>query len=270
MNTLPRLRSLSRKAASTVPVLLLSVVTSLAFAAPAAAQTPPPATAPAATPPPTPKDAPKDAPKEAPKDAPKPAAKPADGQAPKTDAKADLEYVVMATSMGDLVIELDRKNAPISVENFLKYVDKEYYNNTIFHRVVPGFVVQGGGFDTNKSQKPTDAPIKNEWQNGLKNKRGTIAMARTNKADSATSQFYINLKDNAPLDAATPRGDNAAYAVFGTVIKGMEVVDKMAASPTGKQMMIPTGGQASPMTDVPTTDIVITSVKRISAADAKK
>jgi cyclophilin family peptidyl-prolyl cis-trans isomerase len=175
----------------------------------------------------------------------------------------------MATSMGDIVIELNREKAPISVENFLAYADKGFYENTIFHRVVPGFVVQGGGFDIDKSQKPTGDPIKNEWQNGLKNTRGTIAMARTAKSDTATSQFYFNLKDNAPLDMATPRGDNAAYAVFGTVIKGMEVVDKMAASPTGRQTMKTTGG-AAPMGDVPTTDIVIKSVKRISAADAKK
>jgi peptidyl-prolyl cis-trans isomerase A (cyclophilin A) len=156
---------------------------------------------------------------------------PAPAKAPpaaQTPAAAAMEYCVFRTSKGDIVIELDRVKAPISVENFVQYVKDGFYNETVFHRVVAGFVIQGGGFDTKGVQKQTRTPIKNEWQNGLKNNRGTLSMARTPMPDSATSQFFINLKDNAALD--TPRG-GAAYAVFGKVISGMEVVDAIAAVP---------------------------------------
>lgn len=137
--------------------------------------------------------------------------------------------VVMKTSMGEIVLELDAAKAPISTANFVSYVDKGYYNGTIFHRVIPGFMIQGGGFTPDMAQKPTDPPIKNEWRNGLKNSRGTISMARTQVADSATSQFFINVADNAALDMAR---DGAAYAVFGKVVKGMEVVDLIKDVPT--------------------------------------
>ncbi len=138
-------------------------------------------------------------------------------------------YVKMKTSKGDIVLELNQEKAPISVENFLKYVDEEFYNGTVFHRVMKGFMIQGGGFTDATSRKPTNPPIKNEWRNGLKNKRGTIAMARTQVHDSATSQFFINHADNAFLDQ--PR-DGAAYAVFGEVVEGIEVVDAIADVPT--------------------------------------
>jgi len=138
--------------------------------------------------------------------------------------------VTLQTNLGDITLELDREHAPISVENFLRYVDEGYYEGTIFHRVIPGFMIQGGGYDENlRPAGKTHPPIKNEWRNGLKNTRGTIAMARTQVADSATSQFFINLVDNAFLDQ--PR-DGAAYAVFGRVVQGMDVVDRIAQIPT--------------------------------------
>jgi peptidyl-prolyl cis-trans isomerase A (cyclophilin A) len=149
--------------------------------------------------------------------------------APGTGVNA-LEYVLMTTSKGEVVIELDRDRAPISVTNFLAYVDKKFYDGTIFHRIIPTFMIQGGGFTPDMQEKPGDAPIPNEWQNGLKNTRGTLAMARLgSQADSATSQFFINVVDNAFLDQ--PR-DGAGYAVFGKVIAGMDVVDAIRVVPT--------------------------------------
>lgn len=134
--------------------------------------------------------------------------------------------VLMKTSMGDITLQLDREKAPVTVANFLNYVNKKAYDGTIFHRVIPGFMIQGGGFKPDMTQIPTEAPITNEWQNGLKNMRGTIAMARLpRQANSATNQFFINLVDNTGLDQ--PR-DGAGYAVFGKVIKGMDVVDAIA------------------------------------------
>lgn len=142
--------------------------------------------------------------------------------------------VRLQTSSGDIVIELNEEKAPVTVANFLSYVDNGFYDGTIFHRVVPQFVIQGGGFTTEMEQKKTEPPIKNESFNGLSNKRGTIAMARTSAPDSATSQFYINLRDNSALD-----GDKATskpgYTVFGTVVEGIEVVDKIAKVQTSKQ-----------------------------------
>ena len=133
--------------------------------------------------------------------------------------------VVFKTSMGEIDIQLDPKNAPISTANFLAYVDKKFYDGTIFHRVIPGFMIQGGGFTSDMTEKTTSAPIKNEATNGLRNLRGTISMARTNNPDSATSQFFLNLVDNGALD---PGMNGAGYAVFGKITKGLDVIDKIA------------------------------------------
>ncbi|MBK5375429.1 peptidylprolyl isomerase [Pseudomonas sp. TH08] len=141
-----------------------------------------------------------------------------------TPAKAP--HVLLETTNGQIEIELDPVKAPISTKNFLDYVNSGFYNNTIFHRVIPGFMVQGGGFTQQMQQKETKAPIKNEHKNGLANVRGTLSMARTSVPDSATSQFFINVKDNDFLD----QGDG--YAVFGKVVKGMDVVDIIVNSPT--------------------------------------
>lgn len=138
--------------------------------------------------------------------------------------------VVFETSLGPVIIGLYPDKAPISVENFLQYVDSGFYDGVIFHRVVPNFVVQAGGFDANYQRKPTSAPIKNESDNGLLNLRGTLSMARTMSPDSATSQFFISLGDNPHLDSS--RG-SPGYAVFGKVIDGIEVIDKMADLPQG-------------------------------------
>ena len=136
------------------------------------------------------------------------------------------------TSLGDFTIELLEKEAPVTVENFLQYVDSSFFDGTIFHRVIPGFVIQGGGFAEDMTQKRTNAPIKNEADNGLKNLRGTLSMARTNDINSATSQFFVNLKDNDFLDNS--RG-NFGYAVFAKVTEGMDVIDKIAAVKTGRK-----------------------------------
>jgi cyclophilin family peptidyl-prolyl cis-trans isomerase len=142
--------------------------------------------------------------------------------------------VVLDTNLGTISIELDRAKAPISVDNFLKYVDSGFYNNTCFHRCIPGFMIQGGGFDASAKTladgKKTNPPIKNEASNGLKNLRGTIAMARTGDPNSATAQFFINLVDNDGLDR--PKPDGHGYAVFGKVTAGMDTVDKIAKVPT--------------------------------------
>ncbi|HET9470872.1 MAG TPA: peptidylprolyl isomerase, partial [Usitatibacter sp.] len=142
--------------------------------------------------------------------------------------------VKITTSMGPITIELDRAKAPVSVENFVKYVESGHYNGTIFHRVIDGFMIQGGGFDKDMRQKATNAPIKNEADNGLKNDKYTVAMARTQVPDSATAQFFINVKDNEFLNAGKARDGNG-YAVFGKVISGMDVVDKIVAVPTGNK-----------------------------------
>jgi peptidyl-prolyl cis-trans isomerase A (cyclophilin A) len=158
--------------------------------------------------------------------------------------------VVLETSAGRIRIGLYDEQSPISAQNFLKYVRKGHFNGTIFHRVIPNFMIQGGGMTPDLTEKPTDAPIRNEARtNGLRNSRGTVAMARTNDPNSATAQFFINLKDNAFLDFGI-RG--AGYAVFGQVLEGMEVVDKIAAVATTSK-----GGQDN----VPVTPIVITSAK---------
>ena len=156
--------------------------------------------------------------------------------------------VKLTTSLGDIVIQLNSEKAPVSAANFLTYVQEGFYNGTIFHRIIPDFMAQGGGFDTSFNQKEVHAPIKNEADNGLKNTRGTLAMARTNVPDSATAQFFINYKDNGFLNHTGKNASGWGYAVFGEVIEGMDVVDKMASQPTGNR-----GGHQ----DVPKTDIVI-------------
>ena len=147
---------------------------------------------------------------------------------------ADNPHVILSTSMGEIELELNAEKAPLSVENFLAYVDKEHYDGTIFHRVIEGFMIQGGGFDTHMSQRPVNKPIKNEADNGLKNERGTLAMARTQAVDSATSQWFINHADNAFLNHG---GRDFGYAVFGKVVNGMDVVDQIAQVPTGNYGM---------------------------------
>lgn len=161
--------------------------------------------------------------------------------------------VVMETSLGNVKIELDQAKAPISVKNFLSYVDEKFYDGTIFHRVISSFMIQGGGFTADMQQKPTKAPIKNEAGNGLSNKRGTLAMARTMVVDSATAQFFINVVDNDFLDHRDNSSQGFGYAVFGKVIEGMDVVDKIKSVKTGNKM----GFQ-----DVPMDAVVIKSIKR--------
>lgn len=156
--------------------------------------------------------------------------------------------VVLETSEGTVMVMLDQENAPVSVDNFLKYVDAGYYDGLIFHRVIEGFMIQGGGLDANYRRKQTRSPIKNEADNGLDNDRGTIAMARTNVVDSATSQFFINLVDNDFLNHKSKSPQGYGYAVFGKVIRGMKVVDKIGAVKTGRRMG---------MGDVPLEPIVI-------------
>lgn len=153
--------------------------------------------------------------------------------------------------MGDIVIELDPQKAPISVTNFLNYVDSGFYNGTIFHRVIADFMIQGGGYTTDMTQKSTLSPIQNEAANGLTNTRGTIAMARTNDINSATSQFFINLKDNDTLNHSE---SNYGYAVFGRVIQGMDVVDRIG--------QIKTTFKAGAR-DVPSRPVIITTAKQI-------
>jgi len=156
--------------------------------------------------------------------------------------------VKLTTSLGDIVIKLNPEKAPVSSANFLTYVNEGFYNGTIFHRVIPGFMAQGGGFDTSFNQKAVHSPIKNEADNGLPNSRGTLAMARTNVPDSATAQFFINYKDNGFLNYTSPTPNGWGYAVFGEVVEGMDVVDAMAKQATGNR-----GGHQ----DVPKTDIII-------------
>jgi peptidyl-prolyl cis-trans isomerase B (cyclophilin B) len=160
--------------------------------------------------------------------------------------------VVIETSLGSMTVELDEDKAPITVKNFLGYVDEKFYDGTVFHRVIPNFMIQGGGFEPGMKQKKTKATIKNESTNGLANKRGTLAMARTNVADSATSQFFINVKDNGFLDQSQAQ-DGVGYCVFGKVTDGLDVLDKIKAVPTGTK---------SGHGDVPVKDVVILSVRR--------
>jgi len=176
-----------------------------------------------------------------------PEATPAPEQAKETD------MVIIKTTLGDIKVKLAADKAPLTVANFLAYVDAGFYNGTIFHRVIDGFMIQGGGFDASMNQKPTRAPIKNEAANGLQNKRGTLAMARTMVVDSATAQFFINVKDNGFLDFRAPNPQGFGYCVFGEVVAGMDVVDKIKGVRTG----IKAG-----MQDVPLETVEILSVTR--------
>ena len=151
-------------------------------------------------------------------------------------AEAKNPLVEMETTLGKVKIELFEKEAPLSVKNFLDYVKSGFYSDTIFHRVIPGFMIQGGGFTVDRKQKPTNAPIKNEAGNGLKNDRGTVAMARTSNPDSATSQFFINVANNEMLNRPNP--DKYGYAVFGKVVEGMDVADKIVAAKTVNLNMV--------------------------------
>ncbi len=158
--------------------------------------------------------------------------------------------ITFSTSHGDITIELFADEAPVTVENFLAYVDAGHFDGTIFHRVIPGFMIQGGGFDADMNQKPTRDPIKNEADNGLKNERGTLSMARTSDVNSATCQFFINVNDNDVLDHGER---DFGYAVFARVTEGMDVVDKIVAVPTGNR-----GGHS----DVPVEPVVVEKAAR--------
>jgi cyclophilin family peptidyl-prolyl cis-trans isomerase len=180
---------------------------------------------------------------------------PKKGAAVSDKAKANdtKPVLVMETSMGKVEIELDGEKAPISTKNFLRYADENFYAGTIFHRVIKDFMIQGGGFTKDMNQKPVHDPIKNEAANGLKNTRGTLAMARTSVVDSATAQFFINTVDNSFLNYSSPDPRGYGYAVFGHVISGMDVVDKIRAAATTTK---------SGMGDVPVEAIEIKSMKR--------
>jgi cyclophilin family peptidyl-prolyl cis-trans isomerase len=162
--------------------------------------------------------------------------------------------VVLETSLGDITLELDPAKAPVTVKNFLSYVDSGFYNGTIFHRVIPGFMIQGGGMTPGLKEKPNQAPIKNEAANGLSNLRGTIAMARTQVIDSATSQFFINVKDNLFLNHRDNSANGFGYCVFGKVIAGQEIADKMVAVATK------TSGYYE---NVPVEDLLIVRAKQV-------
>ncbi|MDX2147823.1 MAG: peptidylprolyl isomerase [Planctomycetota bacterium] len=162
--------------------------------------------------------------------------------------------VKLTTSLGEIHLELDEKNAPLSTANFADYVKSGHYDGTIFHRVISNFMIQGGGFTPDMKQKKTNPAIKNEWKNGLKNVRGAVAMARLGgNPDSATAQFFINVVDNSFLDR--PQSDGAAYAVFGRVTQGLDIVDKIKAVKTGSKSM---------HDDVPLTPIVIQKAELVS------
>jgi len=163
--------------------------------------------------------------------------------------------VALETSMGKIVLELEPEKAPKTVENFLAYVDAQHYDGTVFHRVIPGFMIQGGGFTAEMNQKRTREPIRNEADNGLKNERGTVAMARTGDPDSATAQFFVNSVDNDFLNhtAKTPQG--WGYTVFGHVVEGMDVVDKISGVKTANR---------GPFQNVPVTPVVIQKATRVA------
>jgi peptidyl-prolyl cis-trans isomerase A (cyclophilin A) len=175
-------------------------------------------------------------------------------------AKETPVTIIIETTHGTITAELYADKAPLSVSNFLAYVDSNFYDGTIFHRVIPGFMIQGGGFTTQMKQKATQAPVKNEADNGLKNERGTLAMARTMVVDSATAQFFINHKDNGFLNHTAKNPQGYGYAVFGKVTAGMDIVDKIAAVATGN---------IGSFQNVPTTPIEIKSIRRQAAAPAK-
>lgn len=175
--------------------------------------------------------------------------------APLSMALAANPVVEMKTSLGVIKLELNQEKAPKTVANFLSYVKTGHYANTVFHRVIPGFMVQGGGFTADMNEKPTRGPIKNEADNGLKNQTGTIAMARTSDPHSASAQFFINVNNNDFLDYRSPDVRGYGYAVFGKVVSGMDVVNKIVATPTGDRGM---------HQNVPKSPVVIEEVKVIS------
>ena len=161
----------------------------------------------------------------------------------------------MKTNLGDVVLELYPDKAPKTVENFLKYIEDGFYKNTIFHRVIPGFMIQGGGFDTALKQKPTRSPIQNEADNGLKNEVGTIAMARTQDPHSATAQFFINVANNEFLNFKAHNQRGYGYTVFGKVTKGIEIINKIAS--------IPTGSSGPFSSDVPKSSVIIEDIVKL-------
>ncbi|MBQ2516385.1 MAG: peptidyl-prolyl cis-trans isomerase [Desulfovibrio sp.] len=169
---------------------------------------------------------------------------------------AENPNVLLDTTEGEILIELYPDKAPETVANFLKYVDEGFYKNTIFHRVIKGFMIQGGGLTMKMEEKPTDAPVKNEAGNGLKNDRGTIAMARTMDPHSATAQFFINLVDNDFLNHTAPTMQGWGYCVFGKVVDGMDVVDKIGKTKTGSR---------PPYDDVPLDSVLINEASRFEA-----
>jgi len=173
---------------------------------------------------------------------------PAGAQAPKSKKPV----VVIETSMGDITVELDKEKAPKTVENFLSYVKEDFYKDTIFHRVIPGFMIQGGGFTADMKRKPTKPPIPNEAGNGLKNVRGAIAMARTAEVHSATAQFFIDVADKPQLDYRGETPDAFGYAVFGKVVSGMAIVDRIENTATGTR---------GSFQNVPIVPVVIKSIK---------
>ncbi|MHB1044797.1 MAG: peptidylprolyl isomerase [Thermoanaerobaculia bacterium] len=171
-------------------------------------------------------------------------------------AQSPSPRVAVRTSMGTFTIELHEKEAPETVRNFLAYVDEGFYAGTIFHRVIEDFMIQGGGLDREMSRKKTRDPIANEAMNKLKNRAGTVAMARTSAPNSATSQFFVNVVDNPMLDYRDTSAEGIGYCVFGKVVEGMEVVEKIRSVPTGVK---------NGMRDVPTTPVVIESITRVKA-----
>jgi peptidyl-prolyl cis-trans isomerase B (cyclophilin B) len=164
--------------------------------------------------------------------------------------------VVLHTNHGDITLELDTENSPATVANFLEYVRAGHYDNTLFHRVIPGFMIQGGGFAPGMQQKPTRAPVANEAANGVKNARYTVAMARTSDPHSATAQFFINVADNAFLDYKAPSAAHYGYCVFGKVSAGTDVVDRIVGVPTGRSGV---------HENVPTGDVVITRAEEVAS-----
>lgn len=172
--------------------------------------------------------------------------------APELEQAKETDMVIIKTTLGDIQVKLAADKAPLSVANFLAYVDNRHYDGTIFHRVMDGFMIQGGGFDANMRQKPAQATVKNEAANGLQNKRGTLAMARTSDPHSASAQFFINVKDNAFLNY--PGQDGWGYCVFGEVVAGMDVVDQIKGVRTGTK---------AGMGDVPLETVEILSVTRV-------
>ncbi len=188
---------------------------------------------------------------------------------------AGVAFVAMQTTAGEILLELNADRAPVTVANFLAHAERRDYDGTIFHRVIPTFVIQGGGWTADFQERAkrdaaagrADATIFNEWQNGLKNKAGTIAMARDTAPDSATREFFINVVDNPKLDSAREKTGDAGYAVFGRVVRGLDVVERIRTGPTAPRPDLPVDDGS--MNDVPVQPVVITRVLRLSEAEAR-